>query len=110
MRYSTIAPDSAMVLPLSVITGDLPSGWIARSSAGADAGAAALQLLATLRRRLGDAAAALETAVHADAEACAGAAAPAGAQGRQPGLDHAGQSAAQAAYGVLGRRTRQVRM
>ncbi|MET3256670.1 hypothetical protein ABIA29_006914 [Bradyrhizobium japonicum] len=30
-----IAPDSAMVLPLSVMTGDLPSGWIARSSFGA---------------------------------------------------------------------------
>ncbi len=30
-----MAPDSAMVLPLSVITGDFPSGWTARSSAGA---------------------------------------------------------------------------
>ena len=35
---------------------------------------------------------------------------PAGAQGRQSGADLAGQSAAQAAHGVLGRRTRQERM
>ena len=40
----------------------------------------------------------------------AGVAAPAGAQGLQSGADHAGQSAAQAAHGVLGRRTRQERM
>ena len=45
----------------------------------------------------------LKLSVHADAEARAGAAAPAGAQGFQPGPDFAGQSAAQAAYGVLGR-------
>ena len=30
-----IAPDSATVASPSVITGDLPSGWTARSSAGA---------------------------------------------------------------------------
>jgi len=30
-----IAPDSAKVRPSSVTTGDLPSGWIARNSAGA---------------------------------------------------------------------------
>ena len=40
----------------------------------------------------------------------AGIAAAAGAQGLQPGPDHAGQSAAQAAHGLLGRRTRQDRM
>jgi len=33
--YSMIAPDSAMVLPPSVTTGDLPSGWITASSRGA---------------------------------------------------------------------------
>ena len=67
------------------------------------AGAAALHLLAALCRRLGDVAAAAETAVHADAEARAGAAAAAGAQGLQPGADHAGQSAAQAAHGITGK-------
>ncbi len=30
-----IAPDSAMVSPSSVITGDLPSGWTSFSSGGA---------------------------------------------------------------------------
>ena len=74
------------------------------------AGAAALYLLAALCGRLGDAAAAAETVVLADAEARAGAAAPAGAQGVQPGVDHAGQSAAQAAHGVLGSRAWQERM
>ena len=44
----------------------------------------------------------LEAAVHADAEARAGLAAAAGAQGLQHGADHAGQSAAQAAHGLLG--------
>ena len=34
---------------------------------------------------------------------------PVGAQGLQPGADDAGQSAAQAAHGVLGKRTRQER-
>src|SRR5262249_7108330 len=35
MRYSTMAPDSAIVLAPSVITGDLPSGWTCFSSGGA---------------------------------------------------------------------------
>jgi hypothetical protein len=35
MMYSTIAPDSAMVLSPSVITGDLPSGCTSFSSGGA---------------------------------------------------------------------------
>src|SRR3954447_24607763 len=39
--YSVMAPDSAMVLPASVTTGDFPSGWIARSSAGASCQAVA---------------------------------------------------------------------
>ena len=30
-----IAPDSAITSPSSVITGDLPSGWMALSSGGA---------------------------------------------------------------------------
>ncbi len=32
--YSRMAPDSATVTPSSVTTGDVPSGWIARSTAG----------------------------------------------------------------------------
>ena len=51
------------------------------------AGTAALHLLAALCGRLRDAAAAAEAAVHVDAEARAGVAAPAGAQGFQPGPD-----------------------
>ena len=35
MMYSTMAPDSAIVLPPSVITGDLPSGCTSFSSGGA---------------------------------------------------------------------------
>jgi hypothetical protein len=30
-----IAPDSAITSPASLITGDLPSGWIALSASGA---------------------------------------------------------------------------
>src|SRR5262245_36461117 len=78
--------------------------------AGKYAGAATLYLLAALCRGLGDVAAALEIAVHADAAADASAAAAAGAQGLQPGADDAGQSAAQAAHGLLGERARQKRM
>ena len=99
---NTIAESGAIAEYIIDTYGDGPP-----DPAAQNAGAAALHLLAALRGRLRDAAAAAEAAVHADAEARAGAAAPAGAQGLQSGADRAGQSAAQAAHGVLGKRTRQ---
>ena len=73
---NTIAESGAIAEYIIDTYGDGPP-----DPAAENAGAAALHLLAALRRRLGDVAAAAETAVHADAEARAGAAAPAGAQG-----------------------------
>ena len=57
--------------------------------------------------RLGDVAAAAETLVHADAEARAGLLRPLVRKVSNQALTDAGQSAAQAAHGLLGRRTRQ---
>ena len=75
--------------------------WSIDPAAG-HAGAAALHLLAALCRRLGDAAAAVEVALHADAEARSRAAAPGWcAKSLLAGLDDAGRSAARAAPGIL---------
>ena len=81
---NTIAESGAIAEYIIDTYGERPADPAAQNP-----GAAALYLLAALRRRFGDAAAAAEIVVHADAEARAGAAASAGAQGLQPGADGA---------------------